>query len=450
MAATAGSPPDLDATIRSRQFIALLALAAVVGVVASLAAWGFLELIFHLDGWVYDDLPDALGFSSTPTWWPVPILAIAGVIVAAAIVLLPGTGGHTPAGGLNPDPTVPSYLPGVVIAGVASIGLGAVVGPEAPLIAMGGGLGLLAAQLALGDAPPQVSELLGASATLAAVAFLFGSPIIAALVVIEASGVGGDRLRLLLLPGLLAAGIGSLVWLGMGSWTGLSTSEISISSLQLPDFARPEVSEFAWTIPLSTAIAAGIFVIFRIARALVPIARARPWIVTPIAGLAIAGLAIAFSELADKSIQDVLFSGETDLDSLVDDAGDWSVGALALLLAFKGLAYGISLSCFRGGPVFPAMFLGTAAGIMASHLPGMALTPAIAVGIGAGTAAALRLPLSAAVLAVLLTFSVGPGAGPLILLGGNTAYNTSVALDAAFGPRDSDAAAAAAPASGTG
>jgi len=43
-------------------------------------------------------------------------------------------------------------------------------------------------------------------------------------------------------------------------------------------------------------------------------------------------------------------------------AASYSVGALLLLFACKGLAYGVSLSSFRGGPVFPAMFIGTVGG----------------------------------------------------------------------------------------
>ena len=63
----------------------------------------------------------------------------------------------------------------------------------------------------------------------------------------------------------------------------------------------------------------------------------------------------------------------------------------------------LSLGSFRGGPVFPALFLAAAGGIMASRLPGFSLTPAVAVGMGAGIAAVLRLPLAAVVLATLLT-----------------------------------------------
>ena len=38
----------------------------------------------------------------------------------------------------------------------------------------------------------------------------------------------------------------------------------------------------------------------------------------------------------------------------------------------KGLAYSLALSSFRGGPIFPSMFIGAAGGIALSHLPGAA------------------------------------------------------------------------------
>ena len=75
---------------------------------------------------------------------------------------------------------------------------------------------------------------------------------------------------------------------------------------------------------------------------------------------------------------------------------------LLLLGLFKALAYGLSLSAFRGGPVFPSMFIGAVLGIALSGLPGMDLAPAIGMGIGAMCCAMLRLPLTSALLATLL------------------------------------------------
>jgi len=414
--------------MRSRQFVELLVLAAIVGLVASLAAWCFLELVHATKVAVYTDLPKALGYDSAPQWWSLPVLAIAGLVIAIAIERLPGRGGHVPAEGLNPSPTRPIDLPGVLLAAIASIGLGTVLGPEAPLIALGGGLGFLAIGLLRGDAPPQLSSLVAACGTFAALSFLFGSPVIAAVLLIEVSGLGGSQLRLLLVPGLLASGIGSLVSVGMGSWTGVETADISIPLVQLPSFARPDFVDFLWTVPLAAAIALVTFVIFRLARATVRVVSPRRFVALPLAGLVVAGLAIAFSEATDKGFEKVLFSGQDALSPLIADASTWSLSALALLIAFKGLAYAVSLGSFRGGPAFPAMFLGAAAGLMAAQLPGFELAPAVAVGIGAAVVSVLRLPLSALVLATVLCSQAGLGITPLVIVGVVVAYLTTLAL----------------------
>jgi H+/Cl- antiporter ClcA len=426
---------DPGSPLGSRAFLVVLLLASVVGVIASLVAWCFLELTFYMQRWFFTDIPRDLGYDhGTPLWWYLPVLAVAGLVAAFAIVRLPGNGGHVPAEGLSAAPTQPSDLPGVALAGIASIGLGLVVGPEAPLIAIGGGLGFLTVRAIRRDAPPELGMLLAASGTFAGVSFLFGSPIIAAVILIEAAGLGGSRLPLVLIPGLLAAGIGSLVSIGMGAWTGLSTADISLSPLQLPAFARPDFVDFLWTVPFAAAIAVVTFVIFRLAKEAQRVAVPRPFLVLPAAGLIVAALAIAFQQTTDHGAKEVLFSGQDSIGPLVADPGAWSLGALALLIAFKGIAYGVSLGTFRGGPTFPAMFLGAAGGLMAAQLPGFETTPAVAVGLGAAVVAVLRLPLAAVVLATLFTVGSGLGSGPLIIVGVVVAYLTVRAL---AGPDDS-------------
>ena len=123
------------ALIRSTSYRALLVIAAVLGVLVSIACWGYLELIHFVQQWVYQDLPSGLGFATAPWWWPVPVLAVAGVVIAFAVARLPSRGGHDPSEGLKTGPpTSPVELPGVLLAALASIGLGLVLGPEAPLI----------------------------------------------------------------------------------------------------------------------------------------------------------------------------------------------------------------------------------------------------------------------------------------------------------------------------
>ena len=191
----------------------LLVLVSVVGVVVSFATWGFLELIDQITKELYTHLPNALGYHhGPPVWWPLPILGIAGVIVALAITRLPGNGGHIPARGLaaGQPPTV-AELPGIVLAGLVAVGFGVVLGPEAPLMALGPGLALMAIRLVRRDTPPDTLTLVAATGAFAALSFLFVSPLVAAVLVIEVTAIGGARLPLVLVPGLMASGIGSLL-----------------------------------------------------------------------------------------------------------------------------------------------------------------------------------------------------------------------------------------------
>jgi H+/Cl- antiporter ClcA len=417
-----------DAAQRPRPAL-LLAVAAVVGLVVSLASWGFLEGIHQIQQGVFVDLPRDLGYDDgAPLWWPVPVLGVAGLITAFAIDRLPGTGGHSPAGGLATGVTQPVELPGVLLAAAATIGLGVVLGPEAPLIALGSGLGILAVRLVKRDAPDRLVAVVAAAGSFAAVSFIFGSALVGAVILIEAAGLDRERLLVVVPVGLLAAGIGSLVSIGMGSWTGLSSSEYALSPLTLPDFARPDVTEFLWTVPLAVAVAVGCFAIFAGARALQPVLERRRFVLLPAAALVVAGLAIAFSQVTDQGAEQVLFSGQDQLPELVAGAGTWSLSALALLLGFKGVAWSVSLAGFRGGPTFPGLFLGAAAGILASHLPGLGLTPAVAVGMGAAVVAVLRLPLSAVLLALVLSNGAGRGVEPLVIVGVVVALVTTLGL----------------------
>ena len=381
----------------------------------SAAAYGFLKLVAVVQEAVFETLPEGLGFDTAPTWWPLPVLALSGLLTACAIRYLPGRGGHSPADGFHASGPWPAEaVPGVLLAALATLSFGAVLGPEAPLILMGSGLGVLAVRLAARDATPNVTAVMAAAGSFAAISSLLGSPLLGAFLLLEASGLGGPMLGLVLLPGLLAAGIGTLIFVGLDSLTGFGTFSLAIPDL--PPFAHPTGAMFGYAIVFGLVapfLGRGIQLL---ALAVRPHVEPRMLLLMPVLGLLIGGLAIGFAEATDHPASDVLFSGQDALGGLMADAEQYSVGALLLLIACKGLAYSLSLSSFRGGPVFPAMFLGAAAGIAASHLPGLEFVPAAAMGIGAMCTVMLRLPLTATLLATLLLGADGLAAMPLVIV----------------------------------
>ncbi|MFI7136813.1 chloride channel protein [Streptomyces massasporeus] len=410
-----GSPPDPLAILRSRPYAALLVMAALIGVPVSVVAFGFLALVGELQPLVYTDLPEALGLDKTPPWWPLPLLAVAGLLTALSIQYLPGRGGHEPTAGLSvAGPPTLTELPGIVFAALATLVFGAVLGPEAPLIALGSGLAAAAVRLVRRGAPEQALAVMGAAGSSAAISALLGSPLLAAFLLMEASGLGGAMLGLVLVPGLLASGIGALIFVGLGSWTGLGTYSLALNDV--PEATSPTVGEFGWALVIGLSSACAGAAIRWLAARLRTLVDGRRVPVTVLLGLVVAGLAIGYAQWTGKPAADVLYSGENALDPLLTHSATYTAGALALLVLCKGLAYCASLSGFRGGPIFPAMFVGAAGGILLSHLPGLTLAAGFAMGIGAMCAAMLRLPLTSVLLATLLLGAQGLTVMPLVIV----------------------------------
>ncbi len=405
----------------------LLVLGALIGAPIAFVAYFYLRFVGQAQTYVFSTLPHELGFSKAPAWWPIAPLLVGGLIVALAVTYLPGTGGHKPAEGFHTGGgNEPINLPGIVVCSLATLCLGAVLGPEAPLIAIGGGLGVLAIHLVNKDAPPMAAVVIGGAGSFAAIATLFGSPLAAAFLLMEAVGVGGPLLGVLLVPGLLAAGIGALIFVGLDSWTGFGTFSLSVS--HIPSFGSPSPGEFLWAIAIGIVAALIGTVIKRGALALQPVVEKRKVLLTPLVGLGVALLVILFSQVTGKPTSYALFSGQNALPTLIHHAALFSAGALVLLIVCKGAAYGLSLSSFRGGPVFPGMFIGAALGIAASHLPGLPMIAGVGMGIGAMTVAMLGLPLVSVLLASLLLSADGIELMPLIIVAVVVSYVLSARL----------------------
>ncbi len=130
-------PQDPREVIRSKAYLSALVLAGILGIPVSVIAYGFLALVSEIQGYVFGDLPDGIFEGTVPAWWPVPWLVLCGLLTAMTIRYLPGNGGHSPAFGFKAGGGPPKIadLPGVALAALTTLSLGAVLGPEAPLIA---------------------------------------------------------------------------------------------------------------------------------------------------------------------------------------------------------------------------------------------------------------------------------------------------------------------------
>jgi H+/Cl- antiporter ClcA len=439
-AASAGGPPAIDplAVIRSRQYIGALVLAAIVGIPISAVAYGFLALVAAIQQFLFSEFPNQLFGGGAPAWWPVPWLVLCGLLTALVIRYLPGNAGHSPAFGFQTGggPATARQLPGIALAALTTLSLGAVLGPEAPLIAIGGGLGALTVSLAKKDAPPIALMMMTSAGSFAAISTLLGSPVLGAFLIMEVAGISGMTLSLVALPGLLASGIGALVFVGLDSWTGLGSFSLALPAV--PPAVPPTLATLAWALAMGVVGALLGWLIRSVGLWVRTIVHVNRLLVTSALGLIIGLTAMAYQLISGRSFTQVLFSGQDALPELVEKAADYSLGVMILLIVCKAFVYGLSLSAFRGGPVFPSMFIGAALGIAASALPGMNLAAGIGMGIGAMCAAMLRLPLTSTLLAVVLMGVDGVAVTPQVIVAVAVAFVISNVLPAP-GPKTPDA-----------
>jgi H+/Cl- antiporter ClcA len=411
---------------QARTYLRTLVFAALLGMPVAIAAVVFQTAIHDVIHLVWEVIPHRLDWSAPPTWYVILVPGVAGALVAAA-VRLPGHGGHSPLEGLGITELDPADLGSILLASLATLGLGLVLGPEAPLIALGLGLGVVATRLVrLEGAEAQPIVFAGAFAAIAA---LFGGPLVAAFLIFEISAAGGampaKAMVRAFLPGFLAAGTGALVFTGIGDWPGLHQTALALPSLQAYDTVR--LADIGWCLPLATGIAGVVVAIRHLAHAISDRAAPRPELALIVAGLLVGLLAVAFRATADRPVDLVLFSGQSELPAVIAEG---SAGVLVLLILAKGLAYALSLGAgFRGGPVFPALAIGVAIAVASADvLPGLEMTPGIAIGIAAATAAALRVPFSAVLFASLLVGSSAAEVAPVAIFAAAVGWIVATAL----------------------
>lgn len=427
--AAAASAAESPIVLHRRGYLVLLLQAAALGIPISLLAFGYQALVHVLQHEVWEALPERLWGSGPPVWWPLVVLGLAGVLVGWVGPRVPGGGGHPAAGGVSPAPTPPRFLPGVLVVAGISLVLGAVLGPEAPLLAMGSAVALMVADRTSLATQPEARAVIATAGAAAAIAAIFGSPLVAAILLMEVVGFGGRKMMAVLLPCLMSTGVGALLFTGLGSWTGLTTA-----SLAVPDFEASDlrVGQLLWVVPVAAVIAVGLHAVLLLGHRVTEAARSRVFLVTAAAGVLAGGLATLYALLTSRSVTEVALSGQALLPGLAAEPQSWPVTALVLLLGCKALAFGLSLGVFRGGPVFPAVALGAVAGVLAGQLPGLGTAAGLAIGMAATAAAVMRLPVTSVLLVVLLLGSGVTEVTPLVIIAVVVALVVLEALDSAL------------------
>jgi H+/Cl- antiporter ClcA len=416
----ASTPPQLSGTA----YLRLVGLGALIGIPAALVAAVFLAFVHDLEHWLWDDLPSALGVSS-PSWYLVIGLPVAGAcVVLVARTLFPGDGGHSPLQGIGGGFVPIANAPGIALAAVGTLAFGAVLGPEAPLIALGAITGVTLTSFVRLDKDEQA--VVATAGSFSAISALFGGPIVGGMLMVEGGLEMGALLLPVLLPGFVAAAVGYVVFVGFGHWGGIATQSLTVPSL--PDYNGTHELDLLIGVVVGIAAAVVIVVVRRIANAVAGQGKVRLGLPALLLG---GGLAVGLlAQLADRlgaDSQDVLFSGQASVPALVATS---STKIVLVLLVAKAVAYAVSLGCgFRGGPVFPAIFLGIALATLPVVWFGVSPTLAVAVGTAGGMAATTRLLITPALFASLLVGTAGLDAVPAAVLAAAAAWLTISALD---------------------
>jgi H+/Cl- antiporter ClcA len=415
-------------------YLRLILLGAAIGIPAALLAAVFLALVHWLEDRLWTDLPDRLGYDSAPWFLVIGLPVVGAAVVVAARTLLPGDGGHSPLAGIGGGVTPLRYAPGVALAALGTLSFGAVLGPEAPLIALGSAVGMAVTLLVrLGANEKRVMATAG---SFSAISALFGGPLVAGMLLLEGSvGLGAMAIPALL-PGLVSAAVGYLIFIGFGDWGGIAAQAITVPNL--PAYEGTTFGDIPVGLSVGVVVALLVAGVKRLAVGVDDASGKR--LSMPVlllaGGLAVGILAQVADTLGGDS-QEVLFSGQAAVPEILAED---SAAIVLLVMVAKALGYAICLGCgFRGGPVFPAIFLGVAAATLAVIAFDVSPTLAVAVGAAAGMASATRLLFASVLFSALLVGTPGIETVSAAVFAATTAWLTTMALD-----RRGDAAAATA------
>ncbi|AYC39552.1 ion channel protein [Streptomyces griseorubiginosus] len=342
--------------------------ALAVGVGASLLLIGVSAAAEQLQHVLWRNLPDALGVGRYSVLWMLVMLTATGVAVGLVVWKVPGHAGPDPATiGLDAPVLPPAVLPGLLLATALMLAGGPSLGPENPLIAVNVALAFWAGRLLVPRMPRGLWPALAEAGTIGA---LFGTPVAAALVISEA--LAGRQVRGALWDNVF----GPLVAATAGALTTTLVAEPSFD-LHLPAFGQPGWDDLLAVLVVASAAALlGMVAVLAFPYVHAAFARLRhPMLALPAGGLVLGLLAAVGGHLT-------LFKGLDEIGELAADPQRWSAGEFATMAVVKLAALVVAASCgFRGGRIFPAVFVGVAFGLGAHALVD-AVHPALGVAAG--------------------------------------------------------------------
>lgn len=323
--------------------------ALIIGIASSVVLVAVMKVASVLQSLLWSSLPISLGVPLDSPFWTLLMLTLTGVAVGLVLRYSPGHGGPDPATEpLIGAPVATSTLPGLLCALIIGLAGGVSLGPEHPIMVIN-----IALAVAVGARLfPRVTALdwtvLASAGTIGA---LFGTPVAAALIFSQTLGGNSDvPLWDRLFAPLMSAAAGALTT-SLFFHPHFSLPIAHYGQMQLMDI-------FSGAVVAAIAIALGMIAVWCLPRLHQLMNRlGHPVLILGIGGFLLGILGIIGGHIT-------LFKGLSEMQQLAFSQ-TFTVSDYLLFAVVKLAALVIAAACgFRGGRIFPAVFVAVALGLM--------------------------------------------------------------------------------------
>ncbi|HEI2544545.1 TPA: ion channel protein [Escherichia coli] len=340
---------------RARTMLLLSLPALAIGIASSLILIVVMKIASVLQNLLWQRLPGTLGIAQDSPLWIIGILTLTGIAVGLVIRFSQGHAGPDPASEpLIGAPVPPSALPGLIVALILGLAGGVSLGPEHPIMTVNIALAVAIGARLLPRVNRMEWTILASAGTIGA---LFGTPVAAALIFSQTLN-GSNEVPLWdrLFAPLMAAAAGAL-----------TTSLFFHPHFSLPiaHYGQMQMADIiSGAIVAAIAIAAGMVAVWCLPR----LHAMMHQIKNPVLMLGVGGFILGILGVIGGPVS--LFKGLDEMQQMVMNQA-FSTSDYFLLAVIKLAALVIAAaSGFRGGRIFPAVFVGVALGLMLhEHVP---------------------------------------------------------------------------------
>ncbi|EPM9451912.1 ion channel protein [Escherichia coli] len=340
---------------RARTMLLLSLPAVAIGIASSLILIVVMKIASVLQNLLWQRLPGTLGIAQDSPLWIIGVLTLTGIAVGLVIRFSQGHAGPDPAcEPLIGAPVPPSALPGLIVALILGLAGGVSLGPEHPIMTVNIALAVAIGARLLPRVNRMEWTILASAGTIGA---LFGTPVAAALIFSQTlNGSSEVPLWDRLFAPLMAAAAGALT-------TGLFFHPHF--SLPIAHYGQMEMTDIlSGAIVAAIAIEAGMVAVWCLPRLHAMMHQMK----NPVLVLGIGGFILGILGVIGGPVS--LFKGLDEMQQMVANQA-FSTSDYFLLAVIKLAALVVAAaSGFRGGRIFPAVFVGVALGLMLhEHVP---------------------------------------------------------------------------------